>query len=147
MESLNAKSQFKFAGIHKSLSSKGPLSKLLQSHPPGDQATKEMTLIGARLHKFYKSYSKLDFEDLNTYTDPKTKDVTYAYVQDIDNIQHAVSISKHELLKGITVTEIIDEKHHQEVMKKYNVKEKQSCIIINGKKYYVVMNIHHYFSV
>lgn len=118
---------------------------LAQGTTIGDQTTKQISNASYLQGQFFQSLSKINFNDLEA-TKSGNSDQTWSYKRNIDNVEHKMTINKSEILNSISLKEVLDTADIDETANKYNIDKEETYITVNGKKYFINMNIPINFS-
>jgi hypothetical protein len=142
---LDASHQVRFSEPSSSFAPDGMVSHITGAQTVNDAATQYMSLQSYRQGKFMQTFSKLDFDGLQEVQQPDGNTIWTAE-QTIDNQDFNFYLSKAEILQSITTTEVTSQSQIDDTAKKYNIDPKSTYITIDGKKYFVNMNIPMHFG-
>lgn len=141
----DASHQVRFSEPISSFSPDGMVSRITGNQTVNDTTTQYMSQQSYRQGKFMQTFSQLDFEGLQEVQQPDG-DTVWAAVQAIDNQEFNFYLSKAEILQSITLTEVTSQSQINETANKYNIKPEATYITIDGKKYFVHMNLPMHFG-
>jgi len=141
----DASHQVRFSEPSSSFAPDGMVSKVTGSQTLNDATTQYMSQQSYRQGKFMQTFSKLDFEGLQEVDQPNG-DTVWTAVQTIDNQDFNFYLSKAEILQSVTTTEVTSQSQIDETAKKYNIDPQSTYITIDGKKYFLNMNIPMHFG-
>ncbi|MES2205422.1 MAG: hypothetical protein V4525_01340 [Pseudomonadota bacterium] len=137
--------QVVYSSLKSSYSASGPLSQLQGKNTVNAQTTADWSTQSYQQSKFMKSFSTLKFEDLQAIDQPDG-DTLYTYAETVDNQQYSLYYKASEILASTTLIEADDDAQIQAMAKKYNITADTATVTIDGKKYFVNMNIPLHFA-
>ncbi len=141
----DASKQVKFHSPSASFAPDGIVSQVTGGQTVNHETTQVMSLHSYRQGKFMQTFSNLNFEDLQEVPQADGNTVWTA-VQTIDNQDFNLYLSKGEILQSITTTEVTSQSQIDEMAKTYNIDPQKTYITIDGKRYFVNMNIPMHFG-
>lgn len=121
------------------------IGSIAQGATVNDTVTKQLANESFAQGQFFKAFSKVSFDDL-TKTNQSNGDETWSYSKTINGINHSVTMTKSDILSSITLTEVNNQSEIDEIAKKYNIDKEETYISVDGKKYFVRMNIPLHFG-
>ncbi len=122
-----------------------PVGTIAQGGVVNNTITKQLSNASFLQGKFFKSFSKVDFDKLKTEK-KKDGDETWSYTKKIDKTNHHLIIEKSNVLSSITLTEVKSQSEIDTIAKKYDIDKDETYITVDGKKYFVNMNIPIHFG-
>lgn len=109
------------------------------------ETTKQFSNTAFLQGKFFKSFSKIDFSSL-ALDQLDNGDEMWSYQENLNGVAHYMTMQKSDILSSITFEEVQSQEEMDVVAKKYNIDPNTTYIIIDGKKYFVKMNIPLHFG-
>jgi hypothetical protein len=138
--------QIKITSVTSSFSSSGIIGAIADGGIIDDSTTKNISQEMFRQGKFFKCFSETPFEDLKQVQGSNGK-ISWTYNSNVDGVSHSMSMSNADILGSIALTEVTDNSQIQTLAQKYNIQFDETYITINGKKYFVNMNIPMHFDI
>jgi len=137
--------QVKITSVTSSFSSNGIIGAMAAGGTIDDSTTKNISQEMFLQGKFFKSFAETTFEDLRQEQHPDGQ-IKWNYTSNVDGVNHSISMSNADILGSIGLTEVTDEIQIQVLAQKYNIQADKTYITVNGKKYFVNMNIPIHFG-
>jgi hypothetical protein len=123
----------------------GMVSPLTGNQIINNVTTQNLNIQNYRMGKFMREFSKTGFDGLQEVKQPNG-DTVWVMDTAIDNQDFNFYLSQSEILSTVTLEEVKNEQQIKEVASKYNIKEEQTYITIDGKKYFTRMNVPLHFG-
>ncbi len=123
-----------------SFSQTGPMGDILYAKDMDPKATSILSMQNFRLSKFMKETTSIAFDDLQVVPQDDG-DTWYTAVSTIDDEQFSFHISNYEMIKSINFLLVTSEEDIEQRAKKYKIDKEKTYIIIDGKKYFVNLDI------
>lgn len=111
-----------------------------------DATTKTFSQVAFDQGQFYKAVSGVDFSKLAT-TSETNGDEEFSYSKPINGQTHTLTMRKSDMLGSVVLEEVTTQAQIDAVAKKYKIDAKTTYITIDGKKYFVRLNIPMHFGV
>lgn len=111
-----------------------------------DATTKTLAQIAFNQGQFYKAVSKVDFNKLAT-SQKSNGDETFTYTKTVNGQSHTLTMRKSDMLESVVLEEVKSQSQIDAVAKKYKIDRETTYITVDGKKYFVRLNIPMHFGV
>jgi hypothetical protein len=118
----------------------GMVSPLTGNKTINSRTTQDLNIQNYRMGKFMREFSKTGFDGLQEVTQPNG-DTAWVMNTAIDNQDFNFYLLKSEILSTVTLEEVKNEQQIKATASKYNIKDDQTYITIDGKKYFTRMNV------
>lgn len=123
----------------------GLVSRITGNKEVNRGTTLYMTEQSYRLGKFMRVFSKTRFEDLQEVPQ-QNGDTIWAMGMEIDNQDFNFYLSKAEILSSIELTEVRSQAEIDAMAEKYKIERGQTYVEIDGRKYFVHMDVPLHFG-
>lgn len=110
-----------------------------------NETTKQFSNTAYLQGKFFKSFSTIDFNSLKSDV-LDNGDEIWSYKENVKGVEHFMSMQKSNILGSVALQEVKSQEEIDAVASKYNIDPNSTYIIIDGKKYFVKMNIPLHFG-
>jgi len=109
------------------------------------ETTKQISSAAFAQGQFFKAFSKINFDQLSK-TDLGNGDEAWSYTQSIAGTDHNVVLKKSDILSSVTLTEPASQAEIDAIAKQYNIDPQETYIVVDGKKYFIRMNVPMHFG-
>jgi hypothetical protein len=110
-----------------------------------EATTQQLSSAAFAQGQFFKAFSKVNFDQLNK-KDLGNGDETWSYSQSIAGTDHSVVLKKSDILSSVTLAEVTNQAEIDAVAQQYNIDPQATYIVVDGKKYFIRMNVPMHFT-